>query len=142
MELAALPVKESADGFTPRPFPAGEVNFNSDDIRGFTKFIMKHTIAFPYREDKRIIYVLSNRLIKHMLFLKRDYADESYVSFDFKGNVSVNITKADYENYREELTFDKLCRSLGDLFKEFLLLYKEGKPDMILKRLNALQFFS
>jgi len=73
-----------------------------------------------------------------MLLLKRGYKKDTYVTFDFNGNVSVNIAKKDYQKYKEEFTFDQLCSSLGNLFIEFLELYLKGKSREIIDKLNAI----
>jgi len=55
LELAANPVDESADGFTPRPFPAGEAKYTKEEIIRFTKFMIKHVIAYPFVEKNRVV---------------------------------------------------------------------------------------
>lgn len=125
LELAAKPVDESADGFTPRPFPAGEAQYTKEEIIGFTKFMIKHVIAYPFAEESRVVLVVPENMFAYMLLLKRGYEKDTYVTFDFRGNVSVNIAKKDYRKYKEEFTFDQLCSSLGNLFIEFLELYQK-----------------
>ena len=44
-----------------------------------------------------------------------------------------------YEKFKDELTFDKLCQSLGDLFKEFFLLHQKGEEDKILEKLKSVK---
>jgi hypothetical protein len=137
LELAASPVNESADGFTPRAFPAGEAQYTKDEIIGFTKFLIKHVIAYPFMEGNRVVLVVPQNMFAYMLLLKRSYEKDTYVAFDFKGNVSVTIAKKDYQKFKEELTFDQLCASLGNLFIEFLKLYQKGQSREIIDRLNA-----
>ena len=60
----------------------------------------------------------------------------SYVSFDADGNIAVQISKADYKQYKEQLTFDQLCAALADLFKRFLEYYRDGKENRILTELG------
>jgi len=138
LELAAYPVEESADGFTPRAFPAGEARYTKEEIIGFTKFMIKHVIAYPFVEENRVVLVVPENMFAYMLLLKRGYKKDTYVTFDFKGNVSITIAKKDYQKYKEEFTFDQLCASLGNLFIEFLELYQKGKSREIIDRLNAI----
>lgn len=142
LELAARPVNETDDGFTPRPFPAGEAKYTRQEIIGLAKFMLKHVIIFPHFEQNRTVFVVPENMFKHLLFLRRGYENDTYVSFDFDGNVSVSITRRDYQKYREELTFDQLCDSLGNLFKQFLELYQDGQKDKIIDRLNTLRLKS
>lgn len=140
LELAARPVDDSDDGFTPRPFPAGEAKYTKDELTGFAKFLRKQVTAIPYFEDNRVVLVIPENMFSYFLFLRRNYQKDSYVSFDFDGNVSVHIAKRDYQRFKEELTFDQLCDSLGNLFKEFLELYQKDQSNKIIDRLNALKF--
>lgn len=140
LELAARPVSGSEDGFTPRPFPAGKAEYTKEEIIGFARFLVKHVVAFPYFEKNRVVLVIPTDMFRHLLFLKTNYQGETYISFGFDGDVSVNIAKKDYEQYKEELTFDQLCHSFGDLFREFLQLFKSGKRNKIIETMNALRF--
>lgn len=142
LELAARPVDESDDGFSPRPFPAGEARYAKGEVIGFAKFLLKHVIAYPYFEENRVTLVVPQNMFSHLLFLKRSYQKDTYISFDFNGNVSVHIAKKDYQKYKEELTFDRLCDSFGNLFREFLELYQRSESSKIIDRLNALRFIS
>jgi len=82
----------------------------------------------PVREGKKPAFILG---------LKGDYADETWVCFDFAGNVSANVSQRDYLGYREALSFDKLCQSLGDLFVELVGQFQRGEGVRIIDRLDA-----
>lgn len=138
LELAASPVDESADGFTPRAFPVGNAQYSKDELLGFSKFLIKHVIVYPFKEENRVVLVVPENMFAYMLLLRRSYQKDTYVTFDYEGNVSVTIAKKDYQKYKEEFTFDQLCASLGNLFIEFLELYKKGKSKDIIEKLNAI----
>jgi hypothetical protein len=138
LELAAKPVDELADGFTSRPFPAGRAGYTKEEILGFSDFLIKNVIAYPFIEEDRVVLVVPENMFTYMLLLKRGYKKDTYVAFDFRGNVSVHIAKKDYQKYVEEFTFDRLCSSLGNLFIGFLDLYKKGNGEKIIKTLNAI----
>jgi hypothetical protein len=138
LELAAYPVEESGDGFTPRAFPAGGAQYTREEILGFAKFMIRHVIAYPFIEKNRIVLVVPENMFAYMLLLKRNYKKDTYVTFDFEGNVAVTIAKKDYRKYKEELTFDQLCASLGNVFIEFLKLYQKGRGREIIDKLNAI----
>jgi hypothetical protein len=76
---------------------------------------------------------------RYLLLSNYDYSEDTWVAFDYDGNVTVNISKEDYYEYRENLSFDELCESLGNLFTEFLEMYKSGKGVRIIDRLNDLK---
>jgi len=132
LELAAKPVHEVADGFTSRPYPAGEAEYTREEVIRFAQFLTKHCIAVGYIEADRVVLVISGYEFKYLFFIKPDFQKKTYVSFDFSGNISVNIAKREYEKYKDELTFDKLCESLGSLFTTFLDHYRRGESKKII----------
>ena len=136
LELAARPIKKTEDGFTHRPFPAGETQYTRNEVMGFAKFLLKHIIAVPYYEDNCVIMVIPANMFRHLLYLRKDYIEDTYVSFDFEGSVSVHIAQKDYLRYKDEWTFDQLCQSLGDVFKRFLCLHQKGEGHTIIAQLN------
>ena len=136
LELAARPVNETADGFTPRPYPAGEAQYSKEEIIGFGNFMAKNLAAFPYVEKDRVLLIISRKEPLDFLSLRREYDKETYVSFDYNGNVVVNIAKKEYDKYKEEFTFDQLCESLSNLFKQFLHEYQNGDLKSITETLK------
>jgi len=139
LELAAYPVNDVANGFTYRPQPVGKAEYDKAEIEKFAKFILKNLIAVPYVEDNRIVFVVTDEKISHLLKLRNDYSEDTYVSFSYDGNISVHIAKQDYLKYKDELSFDKLCTSLGNLFREFLELYMKGEDVRIIDKMNELR---
>jgi len=140
LELAARPVSGAANGFTPRPYPAGEASYTKEELKAFAKFILKHGIALPHSDTDRTVLVINPSLFRPFLFKKKDPQRDTYVTFDADGRISVNITEKDYKKYREELTFDQLCLSLGNLFKDFLTLHQQGQAKKIIEQMNTLKF--
>jgi len=139
LELAAEPVNEITNGFTPRPRPMGKADYTKSELAEFGNFALRNHIAIPYYEPDRVAFVAADwtqgflRLYK----FRRSYADATWVAFDFGGNLTVNISQRDYLNYRDSLSFDQLCRSLGNLFTEFLDLYRKGEGIRIIDLMNA-----
>jgi len=137
LELAAMPVVETKNGFTERPLSLGKIDATSYEIESFALFLSKNMIAMPHRETGRIIFSLSS-LYRKQNGLKWGYADESWVSFSDAGEVNVFISKNDYLLYQDAFSFDQLCKNLGQLFVEFFELFKKGEGIRILDKLNAL----
>ena len=138
LELAAMPVSDTKNGFTERPLPSGKVDGTKKEIDEFAQFLMKNLIVIPYFENVKIIFSLTSSFWKQS-GLKLGYSDESWVSFGLDGNVVVSITKNDYLRYNDLFTFDQLCISLGNLFIEFFEMFKRGDGVRIIDRLNALR---
>ena len=132
-EVAARPVDDTADGFTSRPYPLGKIEYSRDEIVGFAKYLGRKLIAVPRIEADGVILNFSARMAN---LGKPNLQEASYVSFGFDGNVSVNMARKDYEQYRNEFTFDRLCESLGGLFKRFLGYYQDGKSEKIVEILS------
>jgi len=134
LELAARPVKGTADGFTPRPLPTGKCKFTRQELLDFAGFLKKHWIAIPYIDNKRVMLAIKDQ--SRFWFGRPVEAKDSYISFYYNGDVTVNIAKKDYAKYRDELTFDRLCQSMADLFKTYLDKYRTGKTDEILQHIK------
>ena len=142
MELAAETVDHSPDTFTGRPMSASRTHATWDEIRAFARFAHFHLLAWPHFQDERIVLV-PILMGGEWLYLYGPrvpgYEDQTWISFDREGHVTVSIPRRDYLNYKEDLTFDQLCVSLGQLFVEFLDLHRRGDGVRILDRMDALQ---
>jgi len=138
LEMAAGPVEDTGSGYTTRPLPAGKTEFTQRQIIQFAQFAMRHLIAVPYIGKDKVVFVpvITGRESLFIVGLKSDYTDETWVAFDSNGDVSVNISHRDYLNYNEELSFDQLCESLGNLFIDFVELFLRGEGIRIIDRMN------
>ena len=132
-EQAAGQVEDVAEGFTGRPFVMGKADCSKEEIKSFAQFMDASRIAKADIEKDRIILKFS---MTASPLVKLPLDKMSYVSFDSNGNISVQISKADYKQYKEQLTFDQLCAALADLFKRFLEYYRDGKENRILTELG------
>jgi len=140
LELTASPVDDTESGYTTRPLPAGKTEFTQRQIIQFAQFARRHLIAVPYLGKDKVVFVpvIAGREFPFIMGLKSDYTDETWIAFDFNGDVSVNISHRDYLNYNEELSFDQLCKSLGNLFIEFMETFQRGEGTRIIDRMNNL----
>jgi hypothetical protein len=137
LELAAMPVDETRNGFTERPLSIGKIDATVSEMESFARFLSKNMIAMPYRESGKIVFSLSSSYLKQY-GLKRGYEDESWVSFTNGGEVNAYISRNDYLLYRDTFSFDQLCFNLGNLFIEFFEFFKKGEGVRIMDRLNEL----
>ena len=132
-KLAAELISDTSDGFTERPYSAGTIQYNSDELMGFVRFINGKFIAKSFHRGGSVYLGFS--LGKSLIVA--DNPDEvSYVQFDQSGNISVSISAFDYRQYRKTLSFDQLCASLGDVFKRFLAYYNDGNESRIVTELK------
>ncbi len=140
-ELAAMPIEDTGENYTARPRPAGQTQVSKTEMIRFVDFITRSLIAFPFKEDNRIVFVLAlpNRELRYLLGLNKDYLEDTWVAINYDGNVSVHITEKDYLLFKQDLNFDQLCESLGDVFIEFLELSKAGRESQIIDKMNALR---
>jgi hypothetical protein len=140
-EMAAMPVEDTGNNYTPRPRPAGKTEVSRTQMVRFVDFVRTSLIAFVFREENRYVFVLPlpGNDMPYLLGIKKDYLNDTWVAIDFDGNVSVNITEEDYLLFKQDLNFDQLCESLGNVFIEFLELSKSGQEDRIIDRMNALR---
>jgi hypothetical protein len=140
-EMAAKSIEPDPDGFTSRPRPIGKTEYSMDELMGFAEFLRKNLIAMPHREDNIIIFIIikMGEELGYMFNPERFRQNGTWISFDFDGNVSVSMSKKDYLDFKEELSFDQLCDNMGKLFISFMEYYKKGEPQRILDKLNELK---
>jgi len=134
-ELGAQSVAETNEGFTTRPYPAGKIAYSREELEGFASFLKRNQIVLPQiREDGVLLQIAT----EFMGSSKKEMKDMSYVFFQDTGEFSVNISKNDYEKFREKLSFDELCNSISSLFIDFMDQYKNGQKEEILKVLESM----
>ena len=139
LELAAWDVEEGSDTYTERPRPAGVVDYSKYDIIDFAHYLKRCLVCMPFREENRIILV-PVKMGDEFEFLYKpeyNYLSKTWIAFDFDGKVSVHISRKDYLGYKEDLAFDQLCESLGQLFITFANFYMKGDKVRIIDRLNS-----
>jgi len=68
-----------------------------------------------------------------------DSVDNTRVTIDFDGNVSVHISKRDYLDYRDDLSFHHLNESLGNLVIEFYEQYVKREEVRIIDKINSIK---
>lgn len=143
LELAAMPVEDTGNNYTARPRPAGQTMVTRTEMVRFVNFITSHLIAIVYREEKRFVFVIPmpGKDLPHLFGLKKDYIEDTWVAIDFEGNIAVNISEKDYLLLKQDLNFDQLCESMGNLFIEFLELSQDGKEHRIIEKMDALRLF-
>lgn len=141
MELAAWDVEEGPDSYTERPRPAGVVEYSKYDIIDFSNYLKKILVCMPFVEDNRVLLVPIKMGDEFELLYKPDYdyLSKTWISFDFDGQVSVHISRKDYLDFKDDLAFDHLCESLGQLFITFAEFYVRGNKVRILDRLNSVK---
>lgn len=141
MELAALDVDEGPETYTERPRPAGIVDFSKYDIIDFANYLKKILVCMSFVEENRVLLV-PIKMGNEFDFLYNpnyDYLSKTWISFDFDGQVSVHISKKDYLDYKEDLAFDHLCESLGQLMITFADFYIKGDKVRIMDRLSSVK---
>ncbi|MCU4165787.1 hypothetical protein [Carboxylicivirga caseinilyticus] len=141
MELAAWDVEEGSASYTERPRPAGKVNYSKYDLIDFGNYLKKILVCMTYVESNRIVLVPVKMGEEYPILYNPgfDYLKETWIAFDFDGEVSVHISQKDYLDYRDDLAFDNLCESLGKLMITFADFYMNGSKVRILDRLNSVK---
>ena len=141
MELAAWDVEEGPESYTERPRPAGVVEYSKYDIIDFANYMRKILVSMNYQEENRVLLVpvKQGEEFKILFNPNYNYLEKTWISFDFDGQVSVHISRQDYLDYKEDLAFDHLCESLGQLFITFADFYMKGNKVRILDRLNSVK---
>jgi len=132
-ETASRTVFGSENGFTTRPFSAGQAEYDKDEITGFARYLEGKTIAMPLFTENNIYLTFSmgkSPMVIH------DPDEISYMAFSSDGKISVHVSDGDYRKYVRKLTFDQLCQSLSNNFKRYLNNYINNQESRILTELN------
>ena len=66
-----------------------------------------------------------------------DPTETSNIRINSAGEVAVQVSQADYRQYRKRFSFDQLCASMGGLFARFLGYYREGRETRIITELRT-----
>jgi hypothetical protein len=141
LELAAQGVDPSEDTYTERPLPVRKIDASKDEILSFAAFLSKNQICMSYHDDDKIYLVPITMKASMYLVIHPEFnvIEKTWVSFTYSGEVSVHISKQTYLAYRENLTFDHLCNSMGNLFIEFFELYRKGEGVRVIDKLDELK---
>jgi len=141
MELAAWDVEEGPESYTERPRPAGAVEYSKYDIIDFRNYLKKILVCYPFLEENRVVMVPVKMGDEYDVLYNPNfnYLEKTWICFDFDGQVSVHISKNDYLDYKDDLAFDHLCESLGQLFITFADFYMKGDKVRITDRLDSVK---
>jgi hypothetical protein len=136
LRLAANPIRNFRDGYTDRLYPIGRTDIKNEVLEEFGKFANYNLIATAFMESNKIILVFSNGWYQYIPFLKPAWQKVTFISFDNFGNLNIHISMKDYKIYKNEVTFDQLCASLGNLIILLIRMYENGKKEEIINLLK------
>lgn len=141
MELAAREAELSNDSYTERPRPVGKAEYRKGELLEFANFLSSNHIAFIYIETEQILFlpVKMGKEYNYLFNPKINFTKLTWIAFDFEGNVSSHISRADYLDYKENLSLDMVSKSLGELYMEFLELFQKGEKSRIVDILNEVK---
>jgi hypothetical protein len=141
LEMAAQKVSDTTNGFTERPRPIAKIEFSMPEFNAYTLFMKSRLIFWPVVEGDRVVFVIVNMGDEYRLPLgfSSDYSENTWIAVDKQGNVSVQISRKDYMQYKEALAFDQLTESLGELFIEYFDRFKQGEGERIVYELNSVR---
>jgi hypothetical protein len=132
--LAAEFIRDHADGYTERPYAAGQVSFSLEEMLGLSRFLNGKYVAKPFHIEGRIYFAFS---MNKSLFATHDPREVSHVVIGPDGSIQVVITVKDYREYINRVSFDQLCDSMGKIFIRFLEYYRLGNEERIISELKA-----
>jgi len=141
MELAARDVDKAPDSYTERPRPAGVTELSKYDILDFASYLKRNLVCMPFEEENRVLLVPIKQGNEFEFLYKPNfnYLSKTWISFAFDGQVSVHISRADYLDFKDDLSFDHLCQSLGELMISFSEFYAKGDKVRIMDRVNSVK---
>ena len=141
LELAASNIDQTKGVHTQRPMPTDKVSFSKSQLEEFSDYFKKNLLGLTYEEKNRIVFMPLK--YKNEFFAlydpKYNYQEKTWIAINYNGDVSVNISKEDYLDYKEDLAFDQLCHSLSDVLIDFINLYFQGEEVRIMDKMNDLK---
>jgi hypothetical protein len=141
MELAAYDVETGEDSYTDRPAPVAKIDYTKDEIINFAEYLKRKLVALPYYESERVVFIpikMGNEF-RHLFGSNIKYWDNTWVAFDYSGEVSAYISKRDYLDYKENLSCSQLTKRLGEVFIEFHGYFKKGEEIRIIDKVNEVK---
>jgi hypothetical protein len=133
-ELAAAEVNEKADGFTGRPFAAGKTDSSMEEVRALGRYLDALDIAKIRMNGERTIMVFS---MTTSPLAGTNLERISHITFKRNGEFFVKVSESDYQQYKEQFTFDQLCNAIANIFRRYLKYYVEGKESRIAMEMNV-----
>ncbi len=133
-KLAARGISGEENGFTGRPYQAGEHGYQRNQLYGLAAFLEQKKICVAEFTGSGIKYIYSMGISP----LNKSRRDElSYVAFQEDGKLNVYISKHDYKQYRKEYTFDQLCELMGNTFLRFAEYHQNNMESRIIVELKS-----
>ncbi len=133
-KLAAELISETSNGYTPRPYAAGKVQLDIEDLEGFVRFINGKFIARAIHQKNLnfLIFSMNKSVLK-----VSEPGEVSYFEITDDGEISVRISEKDYHQYRATFNFNQLNENMATVFLRFLNYYKNGNEARILTELKT-----
>jgi len=134
--LASERIYKTDNGFTERPFSGGRIECTKDELLGFVRFLHGNYIIRPFYYESFICLSFS---MNTSLVVINEGMEVSHVLIGYDGNVTVKVSDKDYRDYKERLSFDKLCTSVADIFIRFFEYYRKGLESRIMIELKSVK---
>jgi len=132
-KLASESLVDVSNGYTNRPYSAGKSSISNEEVKGFARYLKSKWIAMPQFTDQGLYLIFSMGI---SVLVHPEPQEVSYVLLSKNGNMTVHISEFDYKQYREKITFDQLCDSIGNIYKQFEKYYADGNENRILDELK------
>jgi len=133
-KLAAREVTDETNGFTDRPYHAGEHPYTRDRIIGFASFLEGKKICRAEFSGNGIRFIFSMGISP----LNNKYKDQlSYVDFGDDNSLNIFISGKDYKQYKKQYTFSQLCELMGKTFLRFAEYYVNNNENRIITEMKS-----
>jgi hypothetical protein len=131
---AAQTVITTGNGFTGRPYVAGNSSAPEAQITGFVQYLSEQKLVYPKFIEPGVFLTFS---MGKSPLANGEINGLSYFAFENNGKLTVHISQKDYKRFRKQLTFDKLCDSMAALFKRFFDYYANNQEARIITELQS-----
>lgn len=132
--LASERIYDVSEGYTGRPYAAGQISFSKDELMGFVRFLHGNYVVRPFYYPETVSLAFS---MNRSLVVIKDPSEVSHITISHSGEIRVTISEKDYRDYNERLSFDQLCSSTAEVFIRFFNYYKDGLESRIISELKS-----
>ncbi|UCE36717.1 MAG: hypothetical protein JSW00_14550 [Thermoplasmata archaeon] len=125
--------------FSNIPFEAEIGKYNMDDIKKYTKILLKYGIALRVTEDADSITIYIRKpsnLVRTILLPGSVLFGQSWIKIRSDGHIIISVSKNAYEYLDSPGLYNELCKAISRIIDESINQYYAGDEQGALRKLG------
>ncbi|UCE37053.1 MAG: hypothetical protein JSW00_16420 [Thermoplasmata archaeon] len=126
--------------FSDTPYEARIGKYSMDDIREYTKILLKYGIALRVKEDADSITIFIRKpsnLARTILLPGTTFFGQSWIKMQSDGYIIVSVSKNTYEFLEFPGPYGNLCKAIAHIINESISQYIAGDEQKALSKLGV-----